>query len=172
MIMKNEGLLFTSEGSEIFAQERLRGRLEEFLSELTPVDGHEQIFRLKYEVKDLFVFPDFVREFLTDHVESQGRLLAYVTKDDKNISFGLRDEKARTNFSLTLAPQAPLYHPVGFWGVYTKARYEWQHKNRAIIERTSRFIQSDYPRPISEREASLMLITAKFIRDHIDQSAV
>jgi len=153
------------------SRERVCRFLGEFLADLSEIGGQEKILQLRYKEQDLAVFPAFIQEFLTDHIENQGELLGYLKRDGEDLSFGLRDRGSKTDFSLSVCANSIIYHPVGFWGSWTKARRRWQWRNSQVLSQVSRFIQKDYPRALSEGEVSIMLTTAKFIADHIERSS-
>lgn len=160
-----------SQEEKLEATANFRRYLKGFLTTLAPVGKEERIFRLKYADEELSVFPDFVGEFLRSHIENQSELLAYIKSEGEETVFGLRDEDKKTDFALTLSSSAIFHHPIGFWGSYPTVRYEWQGKNEKEIGKVSKIWQEEFPRPLSEEEATLMLTTARFIEEHLDQSS-
>lgn len=159
-----------SQEEKLEASENFRRYLKGFLTCLAPIDKEERTLRLKYKDEELSLFSDIVQEFLSSHIENQGEFQAYIKNDEGETVFGLRDKNKKTDFSLTLSSSALFHHPIGFWGSYPKVRYEWKWRHETEIGKVSKVLQEEFPRPLSPDEATLILTTARFIEEHLDQT--
>ncbi len=153
------------------ASEQFKRDIEAVFLPFAPSKVGEKFLSLTYQDSDLLVFPEFVQEFLTFHIENQGKLNGYVKQTEHSLSFGLRDRDNQTDLSMVVNSDWSFYHNIGFWGSSPNSRYRWRHMRRPEIETVSQLRFSDSVQFLSEEEATLILTTAKFILSHHNPSS-